>query len=221
MTDTELRNRFFKTLLSRHSKDAFFIDVGANLGEYSLFVENVDSLSCLSIEANPKTFQDLRNIIDAKELSHKIDLVNLGAFDKSTTLELKVPIDTQFSGVATFGSNIDAVNEYMSRCGRGGIAYKTVSVACNTLDNIVRDRHPTKNVSAIKADVEGAELFVLKGAVDILKNDTPLILIECDIQHTVKFDYEPSEVLSFLGQFGYEIIWRGASDILLEVVNDK
>jgi len=221
MIDHKLRTLFFESVYSRYSKDIFFIDVGANVGHFSLFVEGRNDLSCLSIEPNPKVFESLKKTIDMKGLSPQIDLINLGMFDKKTTLELKVPVEEAFSGVATFGTNIEAVDEYMGRVGELGGIYKKVSVPCDTLDNIIKERHPTKRISAIKMDVEGAEYFVLKGAVDILKKHKPLLMLECDLQHTVKFDYDPLEVYEFLQQFGYEIIWRGPSDVLLEISNDE
>ena len=61
----------------------------------------------------------------------------------------------------------------------------------NTVDNL--DIQPF----FIKIDVEGAELLVLKGAVEIINKMTPVILVEIQNQENYK------EIKNFLSKFGY------------------
>jgi hypothetical protein len=54
----------------------------------------------------------------------------------------------------------------------------------------------------IKVDVEGAELDVLKGAVTILKNQSPIIYLETHNVHRPGVD---EECRSFLTSLGYRM----------------
>ena len=49
------------------------------------------------------------------------------------------------------------------------------------MDDLLNDRE--LRVSFIKCDVEGHELEVLKGAIDILKTDRPNLLVEIEQRH--------------------------------------
>lgn len=54
---------------------------------------------------------------------------------------------------------------------------------CITLDHFLLDRPGISRVDWLKLDVEGAELEVLKGAEQCLRQDRPKILVECHEQH--------------------------------------
>jgi len=54
-------------------------------------------------------------------------------------------------------------------------------VKVRRLDDVLKQRD--KKVSFIKCDVEGHEMEVFRGAVDILKTDRPNILVEIEQNH--------------------------------------
>jgi FkbM family methyltransferase len=63
-------------------------------------------------------------------------------------------------------------------------------------------------VNFLKIDVEGAELFVLRGASRILKEFHPAILFEAG-GHTEDFGYQQQVVFDFLSDFGYSFLSGG------------
>ena len=61
-----------------------------------------------------------------------------------------------------------------------------------------------KRLDAIKIDIEGAELFALKGALNSIKNHKPrYILIELNQETSRAAGYEVRDVIQFLENLGY------------------
>jgi len=71
------------------------------------------------------------------------------------------------------------------------------------------------SVGLVKIDVEGLELRVLMGALQVLRNnDLPRLFVECWSADWYRDDKE--KLLSFLEDLGYQIVRiRGYDDMLL------
>ncbi len=59
-------------------------------------------------------------------------------------------------------------------------------------------------ISFLKVDVEGAELFVLRGAQRLLRTSRPVVLFEAS-ELTSRYGYAPQEAFDFLASVGYEV----------------
>lgn len=70
-------------------------------------------------------------------------------------------------------------------------------------------------IAFMKIDVEGAELFVLRGAARILRESHPVILFEAG-DHTGNFGYEQEAVFDFLSGCGYRFLSGGFRGKALE-----
>ncbi|WP_103505832.1 FkbM family methyltransferase, partial [Streptomyces sp. FM008] len=79
---------------------------------------------------------------------------------------------------------------------------RSVRTPVRTLDQLVRDIGLEK-LSFLKADVEGAELAVLRGGSATLRRHRPTLLLEIERRHLTKYGGDPAEVLSHLGSYGY------------------
>jgi FkbM family methyltransferase len=79
-------------------------------------------------------------------------------------------------------------------------AAKSINVQTISLDEYFLG---DDNVSAIKIDVEGAEMDVLLGARHTLRRCMPLLILECEQRH-LPSRYKMNDVFSFLLSFGYE-----------------
>lgn len=77
----------------------------------------------------------------------------------------------------------------------GDVAGETIDVQVRTLDSYGFDR-----VAAMKIDVEGAELDVIRGAAETLARWRPLLLVEIEQRHHAG---PISEVFSLLETMGY------------------
>lgn len=59
-----------------------------------------------------------------------------------------------------------------------------------------------KRIKLLKIDAEGAELEVFKGAERILREQSPLVVFECEYRHLASGSIQ--NVFSYLEAFGYE-----------------
>ena len=74
------------------------------------------------------------------------------------------------------------------------------------LDTFCKERSIEK-ADFIKADIEGAEFRMLRGATGILKRDRPVLMLEVQ-QHSSKlFGYEPCDLFYWLGEIGYRVFF--------------
>lgn len=167
-------------LLGQLLKQAdMFIDVGANVGYYSLVAASENpTLKIVAFEPNPKLFTMLNDNISAN--GFQIVSEDIAMSDKTGSGEFFVP-ESDMSG-----SLEPAFRE--NHC-----SVPTVSTI--TLDDYMR-KSPDVKVSLIKIDVEGHEQSVLRGASETLKNIHPDIILEV----LQKYDVETE---SMLKQFGY------------------
>ena len=68
-------------------------------------------------------------------------------------------------------------------------------------ETLAKDERP---VDFIKCDVEGSEMAVLRGALDILHEDKPLLVLEAEMPSGNKFRPRVREFSEFLDPFGYQ-----------------
>ena len=128
-------------------QDDLFLDIGANVGTYTVLTSGVCKAKTYAFEPDPGTLGKLKRNIEINRLN---DLVQVFSCALGATM-----------GEVAFTVGLDTTN----RIATANDA-KTRTVRMETLDAIVADSHPVM----MKVDVEGAELHVLMGAERLLAN---------------------------------------------------
>lgn len=83
-------------------------------------------------------------------------------------------------------------------------------IPMHTLDSFHLD-----HVDLIKIDCEGFELFVLRGAEELLARQKPVIVVEQKPGHAVKYGLGDREALPFLESMGYRLAREMAGDLIM------
>jgi FkbM family methyltransferase len=125
-----------------------FVDVGANIGAYTILACAVKGARGFCFEPVPDTYARLRVNLRLNELDERAVSFNMGISDKD--------------GVLLFTNDQDTVNHVIVQDERH--EENSVSVSVKTLDTILRGQAP----NILKIDVEGFEMPVLRGASEIL-----------------------------------------------------
>ena len=166
------------------AKDKTALDIGANIGNHSIFLANYFK-NVYAFEPNPVTYEVLKiNCTFAAE--HKnITPVNNGLSDREGSL----PFYINRSNIG--GSQIIDVNHESIK--------DAIQINVKTLDQL--NELKDARVALIKIDVEGHELNVLKGAKDTISKNMPAILFE---QSAPEIIDGSSSVIKYLEDLGYE-----------------
>lgn len=160
----------FALIKKLFKSDVYFLDIGANLGMFSLAVAN-RGFKVLSFEANlDNSLLIQKSLCDQPKLKEKITLYKFGLSDKNLNCLVYSPPQNIANGhVACDINNL-----------RLPPGYNLIGeLQTKLLDDIVDDPSIRQRIGAVKIDVEGFEEFVqLGGMKTLLYSNIPLISLE-------------------------------------------
>ena len=152
---------FFFDALNENTKNWVFIDIGANIGNHSIyFADHVKEVH--AFEPNTTVFRILKINSENKE---NINCYNYGFGDKEGKYQLN--IDQNNLGASFV--DMDNKNKYKDDF------QKSISINIDKLDNILGN---FSQADLLKIDVEGFEENVIKGGKNFIKKFQPIILFE-------------------------------------------
>ena len=182
----------------KNNKIGNTIDVGANIGSFSLKVakylnEKNSEFKVYSFEPYNEIFEILKNNIDNNP-SIKEFIVN-----ERVALSDKINQKLNFQIIEkNLGANfLTKVSETES------ISDEKKIVLSDTLDNYCKSKN-LNNITFIKIDVEGMELEVLDGGVEIINENKPALFIEVN---ETKYNEKNLSIRPYLHKFEKEKKW--------------
>jgi FkbM family methyltransferase len=143
-------------LLHLLREDDLFVDIGANVGVYTVLAAGAIGARAVTIEPVPETFKKLCSNVRINQLDGRTQAYNIGLGRSAATLRFTVDKDT--------------TNHVITDDNWTG---PSVSVPVRTLDAVLDGQTPI----LIKIDVEGWESEVLAGAEATLSQPSLLALI--------------------------------------------
>ena len=158
-----------------------FVDVGANIGAYTILASKVVKSNSIAFEPLPATAERLKDQIQINRINAAVDIRNMGVGDKEGSL--------------FFTNNNDTVN----KVSLAGEVENTTMVKVSTLDNeLAKD-----NQYFFKIDVEGFEYNVIEGASAVLSNNNvSAIIIELNGSGE-EFGHSNEDIHKKLLSFGF------------------
>jgi len=186
-------NTFYEIDLLRYMKfalknrDGYIIDIGANIGNHSLFFGLIMQKKVVCFEPNPPIFEILDENMKTNHIQYKAYQIGLGA-TRGTYV-----VDSKHKAA---DDNIGAAKLCMDEAG---------DIEVHTLDEMQKEfRYQNESLLAIKADIEGMEAEMLKGAIGTLVKEKPDLFLE--IANTALMD----EIEEILSPIGYEKLYAYA-----------
>lgn len=176
---------YMQSVLPKSSLEELVIfDVGGNIGNHSVFFGLFIADHVVAIEPNEAVIPYLKRNLETNLSTDKFTLFPVGLGASSSYGELALPIQNNIGS-----AKIEMVNQG--------------SIRIQKLDDVFTDwvgcdvKHQSMRLSAIKIDVEGMELEVLKGGTQLLNDAHPELFVEAASK--VEFD----SIAKFLLPYGY------------------
>ena len=169
------QNDFFEAYIK---PGMLLVDVGANMGFYSLFAATHGARS-IAFEPDPDIAKNyLKFNVELNKVSNRVTIINEAVADKADMLKFYLHRPGSWGAGRIFKLS-DENNP-------------TIDVKTNSIDSYVQ-KYGKPDV--IKMDIEGAEVFAIEGADNLLKQeDAPLLMIE----------FHPGEILEATGGGYYD-----------------
>ena len=162
-----------------------FIDIGAHIGSVISEVRRRDpSIRIVAIEAMPDKAERLRRRFPSVE-------THACAVGESTG-EVSFFVNSKHSGYSSLGRPANAGDKSISE----------IRVRIEKLDDLVSP----EDVDAIKIDVEGAELGVLRGGINLLRKCRPIIMFESAPEMADGLGYTKEAMHGFLTENDFSVI---------------
>jgi FkbM family methyltransferase len=160
-----------------------FVDIGANIGSYSVLAGSCEGVNVVAFEPVSSTFSWLQKNIQVNKLDKKVYAKNIGLADQEGTIY--------------FSSNLDTLNHVVSKHEKNS---SSIEVDVLTLDDVMKEKSPT----IIKIDTEGYESQILNGAKKTINNSSLIaILIELNGAGK-KYGKEDNEICKLLMRKGFK-----------------
>lgn len=175
-----------------------FLDIGANLGYYSLLVASqCPQAKIYSFEPDRKNFNLFTTSIIYNQFQNQINSYHLAVSNENKTIVISNLGNQANYGARFTGNTAQELRAYV----HGENPYYE-EIPAVRLDDFL----PNIQVDLVKIDIEGYEPFALKGMVNLLKKDRPIIFAEFAPSNLKFFGkIEPQEFLEFFTNLEYTI----------------
>jgi len=163
--------------------DDLFVDIGANVGSYTVLACAAAGASGVAFEPVPQTYRRLVENIRINNIQDRVEFVNKGVGDKK--------------GSVAFSSDLDTTNHALAPDEQRNSA---IPVDLVILDDFLGDKKP----DMLKIDVEGYETLVLRGAGRIL-SDKQLNAVIMELNGSGgRYGFDELEILSLMLEYGFK-----------------
>ncbi len=163
------------------------LDLGANLGWYTTLLQGIVGPQGFvhAFEPVPATFDRLLRNIERNDRFQNVKANRLALGNRTGNVVMVLDADQPDGHAAV--SVID-----------GQKGNSTVTADLLTLDLYLKE-HESREISFLKADIEGSELPMLEGGSRLFEQAAaPIMEIEMALNTSLKFGYKPNDLLLFI-----------------------
>jgi FkbM family methyltransferase len=187
-----------QALFNTIKQDFNIIDVGANLGYYTLnFAKKANQGKIISFEPFLDNYQNLKLNISLNQFKN-INTYQIALGDSCQKVNMEHPVKRNL-GMVQIKNLTEAVDTF---------------IEMTTLDTFIK-KNPLK-INLIKIDIEGYEMNFLRGAKEVLINQYPILFVELSDSHLKKYNSSAEQLVSYLEQIGYNNIINADTGVLID-----
>lgn len=159
-----------------------FVDVGANVGSYTLLACSVVGARGIAIEPVPGTYERLVANCRLNQLDERVQTLNAAVGERA--------------GTVAFTTDADTMNHVIAGHDE---APHAISVKLLRLDDLLQQQAPL----LIKIDVEGFETAVIQGATNTLAHPSLCAIIMEINDEASRYGYDASSLIATMKRCGF------------------
>jgi len=191
-------------LLSKELKKGMTcLDVGGNIGYYTLLESNIvgNDGKVIAIEPSPPNFKHLKKNLSIQDAKN-VDAYNFAAGDVDGEVNFLVYRESNGSFTIPDGETTDLPGEL-------------IKVPAKRMDTFLNELN-IEHVDFVRMDVEGYEHHIIEGMKNIIKNSKPMFQIEVHV--TLLGKEGTKKFLKEFQDYGYEAKYYVPRDIDLPII---
>lgn len=189
---------FFYNLVNPNEK-LNIVDIGANVGLYTLYAKYLPNATFYAYEPMPLNFKILNDNIKLNNIEN-VKTFNIAISNEKNTKILNVC--KSHCGLHTLGNNPLRFTDI-----------EKISVNTDTLDNLFYNRNI--KVDFLKIDTEGYEFYILKGGINTIKTYKPIIQIEYYVKNMNQCNVDEHDFCKLIHDLDYKIVNKNGSEIII------
>ena len=182
------------TILNKNINNQLFLDIGANTGSYCFVSLLFDNFISHAFEPVKYIYSKLKEHIELNKCSNKIKCYNFGISDKNEEKIINLSSNNE-SGVCTYGTNPKYFRKSVKICNKKQLTQ------VKTLDSLYENNNI--NISYIKIDTEGYEIFILRGAKNLIKKFRPIIQMEWNNSNMLQCNIKYIDIINLIKSYNY------------------
>lgn len=168
----EIETSFIKTIVKEGD---VVVDVGANLGWYTIVMANLvgQSGSVFAFEPAPNNYEILLKNININNVNNQVKTYQTALLDSKSTVDFELSRENFGDHRVRFNHSHSEFNkpEKYAESSR-----KVISIEAITMNEALGDVVENQRIKLIKIDCQGSEISILRGAEKILQNTEYLIV---------------------------------------------
>ena len=191
-------------LLSKELKKGMTcLDVGGNIGYYTLLESNIvgNDGKVIAIEPSPPNFKHLKKNLSIQDAKN-VDAYNFAAGDVDGEVNFLIYRESNGSFTIPDGETTDLPGEL-------------IKVPAKRMDTFLNELN-IEHVDFVRMDVEGYEHHIIEGMKNIIKNSKPMFQIEVHV--TLLGKEGTKKFLKEFQDYGYEAKYYVPRDIDLPII---
>jgi FkbM family methyltransferase len=180
-------------------KEDIFVDVGANVGVYTILSSGVCGATTIAIEPSPSTIESLFENISLNGISDYVKVKAVAVGNENTSVR--------------FTKNLNAINHVISQNDSNP---DSIDIPVEKLDDITKNYEPI----LLKIDIEGYEMKAIEGSHNLLqKNSLKAIIIELNGLSS-RYNFDEKKIHHILKETGFSPYSYDPVDRQLKTINN-
>jgi FkbM family methyltransferase len=182
-------------------KGDWIIDVGASVGLYTVALSRAVGPNgrIFAFEPCPASHALLARVLRVRRMSN-VRLERVAIADTSGRIRLMTPSDARGAKQPPC-THVISGEDHESQI---------LDVTSMSIDDYCL-KNGIQNVRVVKVDIEGYELFALRGAKELIGRARPVLLVEIERRHTTRYGYQPEYIWEEILSYGYSAFVVGAN----------